>query len=68
MTIKQPLVDIRAVRIDPTLPAQERIRLFAQALGDPYTFKVGETPVHICFSDGAPSLQRCLTELCERLQ
>ena len=30
-----PLPDIREARIDPTLPVNERLRLFAAAIGDP---------------------------------
>ena len=31
-----PLPDIREARIDPTLPVNERLRLFAAAIGDPH--------------------------------
>lgn len=63
-----PLPDIRASRIDPTLPVDKRLRLFAAAVGDPHRFRVGETEVEVIFADGAPSLQACLTNLCKRLQ
>lgn len=63
-----PLPDIRSARIDPTLPVDERVRLFVAALGDPHRFRVGDTEVEVLFDDGAPSLQACLTELCSRLQ
>ena len=62
-----PLPDICSTRIDPTLPVDERLRLFAAAVGDPYRFRVGETTVQVLFDDGAPSLQACLTGLCSRL-
>lgn len=63
-----PLPELRETRIDPSLPADKRIRLFVKTLGDPYRFRVGETPVEVLFDDGAPSLQACLTRLCERAQ
>ena len=63
-----PLPDIREARIDPTLPGNERLRLFAAAIGDPHRFRVGDTAVEVLFDDGAPSLQSCLTNLCKRLQ
>ena len=63
-----PLPDIRASRVDPTLPVNERLRLFAAAVGNPHRFRVGETEVEVIFADGAPSLQACLTNLCKRLQ
>ena len=67
-SVRCPLPELRQVRIDPTLPADERIRLFAAALGDPHRFCVDGTPVEVVFDDGAPSLQSCLTQLCTRLQ
>lgn len=62
-----PLPDIREIRIDPALPADERLRLFAAETGDPHHFRVGSTAVEVLFDDGAPSLQSCLTGLCRRL-
>ena len=55
-----PLPDIREARIDPTLPVNERLRLFAAAIGDP--------EVEVLFDDSAPSLQACLTGMCRQLQ
>ena len=63
-----PLPDIRDARIDPTLPAEERLRLFTAAIGDPYHFRVGDTSVEVLFDNGAPSLQACLLDACKRLQ
>lgn len=63
-----PLPDIRAARIDPILPVEERLRLFAAAAGNPHHFRVGETEVEVMFTIGGPSLQSCLTNLCKRPQ
>ena len=63
-----PLPDIREARIDPTLPVDERLRLFAAAIGDPHRFRVGDTEVEVLFDDSAPSLQACLTGMCRQLQ
>ena len=60
--------DIREARIDPTLPVNERLRLFAAAIGDPHRFRVGDTEVEVLFDDSAPSLQACLTGMCRQLQ
>ena len=46
-----PLPDIREARIDPTLPVNERLRLFAAAIGDPHRFRVGDTEVEVLFDD-----------------
>ena len=63
-----PLVDLNDIRIDPTLPGDERVRLFTEQISDPHYFRVAETPVEIVYADGAPSLQRLLTDLCGRAQ
>ena len=63
-----PLPDIREARIDPTLPVNERLRLFASSVSDPHRFRVGDTAVEVLFDDGAPSLQACLTGMCRQLQ
>lgn len=63
-----PLPDIRETRIDPTLPVNERLRLFASAIGNPNHFRVGDTEVEVLFDDSAPTLQACLTNLCNHLQ
>ncbi len=63
-----PLPDIRAARIDPTLPSQERIRLFLSKTDNPYCFSVDGTPVEVLFDDTAPTLQYRLTDLVRRLQ
>ena len=57
-TLPCPLPDIREARIDPTLPVNERLRLF----------RVGDTEVEVLFDDSAPSLQACLTGMCRQLQ
>ena len=62
------LPDIREARIDPTLPVNERLRLFAAAIGDPHRFRVGDTEVEVLFDDSAPSLQACLSGMCRQLQ
>ena len=67
-TLPCPLPDIREARIDPTLPVNERLRLFAAAVGDPHHFRVSGTEVEVLFDDTAPSLQACLTNLCKHLQ
>ena len=48
-----PLPDIREARIDPTLPVNERLRLFAAAIGDPHRFRVGDTEVDIATARNA---------------
>lgn len=65
---RYPLPEIREIRVDPTLPVGERLRLFAASVGDPHRFRVGNTAVEVLFDNSAPSLQACLTDICKRLQ
>lgn len=62
------LVDIADVRIDQSLPTEERQRRFAETVGDPCRFRVGETPVTVAYDDRAPNLQKVLAALCQNLQ
>lgn len=45
------LVDIRDVRIDSSLPTEERIKSFVEQIKDPYQFKVGSTVVRVEFAN-----------------
>ncbi|MCI8702912.1 MAG: hypothetical protein HFE60_01215 [Anaerotignum sp.] len=46
------LVDIRDVKIDRTLPMEERVKSYIEQVKNPYCFKVGNVKVHISYSDG----------------
>ena len=47
----EELVDIRNVKIDHTLPSDERVRSFIEQIKNPYCFKVGDTVVKVSFAD-----------------
>lgn len=51
------LRDIRNVRIDTTLPREERIRSFVEQIGDPYNYLDGDIVVSIGYADTQVSLQ-----------
>lgn len=60
----EELKDIRDVKIDTTKPVLERIMSFLiQMEGNPYIFKVGDTPVKVSFNEDGPSLQQCLVNM-----
>lgn len=44
------LVDIRDVKIDKSLPAEERIKSYVKQIKNPYKFKVGDVIVKVSFS------------------
>ena len=50
-TADEQLVDIRDVKIDRTLPTEERIRSFVEQIRDPYKFKVGDVVVKVLFAN-----------------
>ena len=54
---KDVLVDIRDVKIDRTLPKEERIRSFVEQIKNPYCFKVGEVAVKMAFADTEVTLE-----------
>lgn len=62
------LPDIREIHIDTTLPPESRLRVFADTIGDPYHFRVGETEVELLFNNDGPSLYACLVKLNGRCQ
>ena len=45
------LVDIRDVKIDRSLPSEERIKSFIEQIKNPYQFKVGSTVVRVSFAN-----------------
>ena len=47
-TADEQLVD---VKIDRTLPTEERIRSFVEQIRDPYKFKVGDVVVKVSFAN-----------------
>lgn len=57
------LKDISEVIIDKDTPVIERINSFVEQIGNPYLFKVGCTPVKICFTSFAPTLEQSLEML-----
>ena len=45
VAFREQLVDIRDVKIDRSLPSEERIKSFIEQIKNPYQFKVGDTVV-----------------------
>lgn len=54
------LVDIRNVRVDKTLPRQERIKSYIQQIKDPYHFRYGEYIIHVKFANNGATLENRL--------
>lgn len=45
------LVDIRDVKIDRSLPIEERVKSYVEQVKNPYMFKVGNTVVRVSYAD-----------------
>ena len=45
------LVDIRQVKIDRTLPVEERMKSYVEQIRNPYLFKVGDTVVRVSYAN-----------------
>lgn len=54
---RQQLHDIRGVKIDTTLPCEERIRSYIKQIGNPYCYLDDGVVVSIGFADTDISLQ-----------
>ena len=44
------LVDIRDIKIDKSLPTEERIKSYVEQIKSPYKFEVGDVIVKVSFS------------------
>ena len=53
------LPDISEVLIEGTTP-QERLDSFLSQIGNPYSFRVGNTPVHITYENTEKSLEEVI--------
>ena len=54
------LVDITDVKIDETLPREQRFADFLRQIKNPYCFRCGKTVVKLNFADTDTTLEDCL--------
>ncbi len=59
----EDLVDIRDVRVDETLPKEERVKDFVRQIKDPFRCKCESFTVISKFAKNGPSLEDCLRRL-----
>ncbi|MDR2889866.1 MAG: hypothetical protein LBV33_08540 [Lachnospiraceae bacterium] len=56
------LVDIKAITIDPSQPAIQRMESYLENVKNPYLFLCGDTTVRICFEpDGQELINKLKT-------
>ena len=61
------LVDIRNVKIDRTLPLEERMISYVQQIKNPYMFKVGNTIVRVSYREDGPSFQELFSQMLKNM-
>ena len=57
------LVDIRDVKIDRSLPVEERMRSYVEQIKNPYMFKYGNTVVRVSYADTTQTIDDCFLNL-----
>ncbi|MCI6995399.1 MAG: hypothetical protein MR936_01075 [Eubacterium sp.] len=57
---RNTLVDICDVKIDRSLPLEERVRSFVEQIKNPYCFKCGNAVVKTSFLDTDVTLEECV--------
>lgn len=57
---RDTLVDICDVKIDRSLPLEERVRSFVEQIKNPYCFKCGNAVVKTSFLDTDVTLEECV--------
>ena len=57
------LVDIRDVKVDRSLPVEDRIRSYVEQVKDPYCFRVGDVKVRVSFASNGRTLNDSFADM-----
>ena len=57
------LVDIRDVKVDRSLPVEDRIRSYVEQVKDPYSCRVGDVKVRVSFASNGRTLNDSFTDM-----
>ena len=57
------LVDIRDVKVDRSLPVEDRIRSYVEQVKDPYCFRVGDVKVRVSFASNGRTVNDSFTDM-----
>ena len=60
---REPLVDIRDVKLDSSMEQADRVRSFIQQVKNPYRFKVGDVVVNVAYTNGGATLNECFSDM-----
>lgn len=64
---RDALVDIRTVRVDPSLPQQERVADYIRQIRNPYCYLDNGVVVHISFANTETTLEDRLVSFLKRM-
>lgn len=64
---RDTLIDIRDVKIDRSLPLEERVRSFVEQIKNPYCFRCGDAVVKTSFLDTDVTLEDCVESFLRNL-
>ena len=56
-------MDIRDVKIDTTLPLEERVKSYIRQIKNPYRYKCGDVKIRVSFADTDASLEDRIKQL-----
>ena len=54
------LADIQSLKIEPSLPVEERIKKYCELVKNPYYFKVGKTPVRLRYKNNGKTIDEVI--------
>ena len=57
------LVDIRDVKVDRSLPVEERIKSYVEQIKNPYDFRVGDVKVHVSYAGAAKTINDSFVDM-----
>jgi len=57
------LVDIRDVKVDRNLPAQERVKSYVEQIKNPYCFRVGDVKVRVSFAAESQTINDSFSDM-----
>lgn len=61
------LIDIRDVKVDRSLPTEERIKSYVEQIKNPYRFKVGDVKVRVSYAENDQTLNDNFSEMISSL-
>lgn len=65
---KSSLIDVKSIKIDTSLPEEERILKYLEDIKNPYWFMCGKVPVQVSFRENGKDLSTLLMDFFSHLK